>query len=104
MRSDPKVRGPGDIHLPAARELVANVSTEARPEPQQSTLSHLIPPRGMAEGPQEHLRALRKHIQGRTARIGIIGLGYVGLPLASAFVRKGFPVLGFDVDSSKVDM
>jgi UDP-N-acetyl-D-glucosamine dehydrogenase len=41
-------------------------------------------------------------IQARTARVGIIGLGYVGLPLACAFVNSGFPVLGFDVDLTKI--
>jgi UDP-N-acetyl-D-glucosamine dehydrogenase len=38
-----------------------------------------------------------------TATIGVIGLGYVGLPLACTAARKGFPVLGFDIDMMKVD-
>jgi UDP-N-acetyl-D-glucosamine dehydrogenase len=38
----------------------------------------------------------------KTARVGIIGLGYVGLPLARAFAAKGFAVLGLDVDPAKV--
>jgi UDP-N-acetyl-D-glucosamine dehydrogenase len=42
-------------------------------------------------------------ISDRTAVIGIIGMGYVGLPLALTFSEKGFRVLGFDVDSSKID-
>ena len=42
-------------------------------------------------------------IQARTARIGIIGQGYVGLPLALVFAEGGFPVVGFDVDSRKVE-
>jgi UDP-N-acetyl-D-glucosamine dehydrogenase len=37
-----------------------------------------------------------------TTRVGIIGLGYVGLPLASAFAERGFSVLGFDIDTEKV--
>lgn len=37
----------------------------------------------------------------RSARVGVIGLGYVGLPLALVFEEAGFPVLGFDVDSKK---
>lgn len=41
-------------------------------------------------------------IQSRQAIIGIIGLGYVGLPLALAFAEKGFRVKGFDIDSKKV--
>ena len=45
---------------------------------------------------------LRDRVRGRTARVGIIGLGYVGLPLARAFAAAGFRVLGFDVDAAKV--
>ena len=41
-------------------------------------------------------------IQARTAKIGIIGLGYVGLPLALLFNEAGFPVTGFDIDPEKV--
>ncbi|HEX6864017.1 MAG TPA: nucleotide sugar dehydrogenase, partial [Thermoanaerobaculia bacterium] len=47
--------------------------------------------------------SLRGRIEGRTAKVGIIGLGYVGLPLALAFAERGFPVLGFDVDPAKVE-
>src|SRR5271157_4852068 len=39
----------------------------------------------------------------RTAKIGVIGLGYVGLPLALLFSREQFPVTGFDIDSRKVE-
>lgn len=42
-------------------------------------------------------------IGSRQAKVGIIGLGYVGLPLAVEFARAGFDVTGFDVDASKVD-
>jgi UDP-N-acetyl-D-glucosamine dehydrogenase len=45
---------------------------------------------------------LERKIQARTATVGIIGLGYVGLPLVRAFGDAGFPVLGFDVDPAKV--
>ncbi|MDB5307819.1 MAG: nucleotide sugar dehydrogenase [Gemmataceae bacterium] len=45
---------------------------------------------------------LLSRIQARAATVGIIGLGYVGLPLARAFARTGFRVLGFDVDPHKV--
>ncbi|ANM29056.1 UDP-N-acetyl-D-glucosamine dehydrogenase [Acidobacteria bacterium Mor1] len=41
-------------------------------------------------------------IESRKARIGVIGLGYVGLPLAVEFARQGFRVVGIDVDSRKV--
>ena len=46
---------------------------------------------------------LQKKITDHTAVIGIIGLGYVGLPLALAFTEKGFRVIGFDTDPVKVD-
>jgi UDP-N-acetyl-D-glucosamine dehydrogenase len=45
---------------------------------------------------------LRDKIRNRQARIGIIGLGYVGLPLAVEFAKAGFEVTGFDVDVAKV--
>src|SRR4051812_13127884 len=44
---------------------------------------------------------LLDRINGRKANIGVIGLGYVGLPLAVEFARQGFHVYGFDVDESK---
>ena len=45
---------------------------------------------------------LRDKIRNRQAHIGIIGLGYVGLPLAVEFAKAGFEVTGFDVDLAKV--
>ena len=47
-------------------------------------------------------RSLVERLGSKDARIGIIGLGYVGLPLAVEFARAGFHVVGFDVDESKV--
>jgi UDP-N-acetyl-D-glucosamine dehydrogenase len=46
---------------------------------------------------------LRDLIARKEARIGVVGLGYVGLPLCLAFVEQGFRVLGFDVDQTKID-
>ena len=46
---------------------------------------------------------LLSRIKQKTACIGVIGLGYVGLPLVRAFVDKGFAVLGFDTDANKVE-
>jgi UDP-N-acetyl-D-glucosamine dehydrogenase len=43
------------------------------------------------------------HLQARTARIGVIGLGYVGLPLSLLLSEAGFKVTGFDNDAKKVD-
>ena len=46
---------------------------------------------------------LLRRLNDRTATIGIVGLGYVGLPLALRFAEVGYPVVGFDVDGSKVE-
>jgi len=47
------------------------------------------------------LEGLLEAIRTRSARVGVIGLGYVGLPLVLLFEQEGFPVIGFDVDASK---
>lgn len=49
------------------------------------------------------VRQLFSKLEDHSAVVGIVGLGYVGLPLALAFAEAGFPVLGFDVDPEKVD-
>ena len=49
------------------------------------------------------LETLRDRILKKTAKIGVVGLGYVGLPLAVEFARAGFEVIGIDVQQSKVD-
>jgi UDP-N-acetyl-D-glucosamine dehydrogenase len=54
-------------------------------------------------GASESAAALKEKIESRTALVGIIGLGYVGLPLALTCAEKGFSVVGFDVDSAKID-
>jgi UDP-N-acetyl-D-glucosamine dehydrogenase len=46
---------------------------------------------------------LAARIADRTARVGVVGLGYVGLPLAVEFARAGFVTIGIDVDQRKVD-
>ena len=46
---------------------------------------------------------LKTKIKQRQARVGIIGLGYVGLPLALLYSEQKFPVTGFDIDARKVD-
>jgi UDP-N-acetyl-D-glucosamine dehydrogenase len=50
---------------------------------------------------QPHEQSILERIRSKQARIGVIGLGYVGLPLAVEFARRGFDVTGFDVDQSK---
>ena len=67
------------------------------------TVGNVQQPTGSGEG----LRAvdrlpLGEAILDRTAKVGVIGLGYVGLPLIRTFVQAGFRTLGFDVDAEKV--
>lgn len=47
---------------------------------------------------------LIEKIESKKANIGIIGLGYVGLPLAMEFCKAGFTVVGFDIDDKKVEL
>ncbi|MBI2824345.1 MAG: nucleotide sugar dehydrogenase [Planctomycetia bacterium] len=49
------------------------------------------------------MTSLETAIREKTARVGVVGLGYVGLPLIRAFVAAGYRTLGFDVDRQKVD-
>ena len=53
-----------------------------------------------ARGPSSLLEAIQK----KTTRVGVVGLGYVGLPLVRTFVEAGFRTLGFDVDATKVGL
>lgn len=50
----------------------------------------------------DHYTELDQKLENKTAVIGIVGLGYVGLPLIDAFVNAGFGCIGFDVDDRKV--
>ena len=50
------------------------------------------------------LATLAERFRSREATIGIIGLGYVGLPLAGAALKAGFKTIGFDIDAQKADM
>lgn len=45
-----------------------------------------------------------KKIQDKSVRVGIVGLGYVGIPLALEFCEQGIKVLGFDIDEKKVEL
>ena len=47
--------------------------------------------------------SLDTKIKNKTARIGVVGLGYVGLPLAVEYAAKGFETVGIEVDQKKVD-
>lgn len=51
----------------------------------------------------DHCDLLFKSIQNKSCTVGIIGLGYVGLPLIDAYIKAGFSAIGFDVDQKKVN-
>jgi len=63
--------------------------TEPKPAPRQTT--------------DQLADRLRERIDRGTATVAVVGLGYVGLPLVRAIHERGFPVIGFDVDHSKID-
>jgi len=54
-------------------------------------------------GEGSHLGTLKRQIERREYTVGVIGLGYVGLPLVLRFAEAGFAVLGFDIDPDKID-
>ncbi len=56
-----------------------------------------------AELLDDALVAILSKLEARSARVGLVGLGYVGLPLALLFARRGFRTTGFDIDSSKIE-
>jgi UDP-N-acetyl-D-glucosamine dehydrogenase len=51
----------------------------------------------------EELQKIKQGIDAREARIGIVGMGYVGLPLALLFSEERFAITGFDIDARKVE-
>ncbi|MGD9394377.1 MAG: nucleotide sugar dehydrogenase, partial [Dehalococcoidia bacterium] len=50
------------------------------------------------------MEGLKRKLSAKSARVGIIGLGYVGLPLAVAFAEAGLKVLGLDIQQKRVDL
>ena len=60
-------------------------------------MSSTVRPRSSA------LDRLRTRIESHNAKVGVVGLGYVGLPLVLLFCEQRFPVTGFDIDAKKVD-
>jgi UDP-N-acetyl-D-glucosamine dehydrogenase len=49
------------------------------------------------------LETLQSQIDQKQALVGVIDLGYVGLPLLQAFIKAGFRTVGYDIDQAKVD-
>lgn len=50
-----------------------------------------------------HHQALLERLRTKEALIGVVGLGYVGLPLSLTYAENGYQVLGFDIDASKIE-
>jgi len=50
------------------------------------------------------MKNLISKIENKKAKIGVVGLGYVGLPLLLSFAKKGFPVYGLDTNKKKIDL
>jgi UDP-N-acetyl-D-glucosamine dehydrogenase len=75
--------------------IIGIMSNPIPPNPIQPNLSHLVLPR--------IARERLDRLQQRTARIGVIGLGYVGLPLSLLLSDAGFKVTGFDIEARKVE-
>lgn len=55
------------------------------------------------ETSEQTAAGILRRIEEKTYTVGIVGLGYVGLPLIDTFYRKGFPVMGFDIDETKIN-
>jgi len=62
----------------------------------------MTPSPALPAPPRANTLAWEERIEKRLVRVGIIGLGYVGLPLSMVFTRAGFPVCGFDTDELKI--
>src|SRR5712692_8436785 len=75
---------------------------DATCDPANQLMSYTTTTRQRVNPMADRFSKLLAKIEAKTAPVAIIGLGYVGLPLASAFARNGVPVLGFDVDAVKV--
>ncbi|HZQ24298.1 MAG TPA: nucleotide sugar dehydrogenase [Terriglobales bacterium] len=58
---------------------------------------------GTSSLPNTRISEFKNKVETRHAKVGIIGLGYVGLPLALLYVDQKFPVTGFDIDQRKVE-
>jgi UDP-N-acetyl-D-glucosamine dehydrogenase len=58
---------------------------------------------GTATATSSPAEELRRKIESRTACVGVIGLGYVGLPMTLTMAEKGYSVVGFDIDPSKIE-
>jgi UDP-N-acetyl-D-glucosamine dehydrogenase len=83
----------------------AKSKTTPRPLPSTSLGQALEKEGGSTNGQLPmtgHAAALESKLRNKTANIGVVGLGYVGLPLAIEFAKKGFHAVGIDLDKTKI--
>lgn len=76
--------------------------TSVRNQPAEDSTSGAV--RGRRPRHSPAATRLLHALQQKTAKVGVIGLGYVGLPLANLFHTKGFRVIGYDIDPRKVEL
>src|SRR4029077_16119856 len=88
---------------PEAAQPVAPRQTYAARKPRACPGGFAVSVDSVAGSRNPHYAALRTSIEARTARVGVVGLGYVGLPLAVEFARAGFVTTGIDLDPRKID-
>jgi UDP-N-acetyl-D-glucosamine dehydrogenase len=89
----------------ATIERPARTATTARPaRPAKTAKTAKVAKAAKSKTRQDPGAALRRRLAAGSASVGVIGLGYIGLPLAMAFAESGSSVLGFDVDAQKVAM
>lgn len=82
---------------PQRDSAAASPSSAAAPTPAEPSVRLRVVP-----GEDHHAKLLQA-IEEKKAVVGVIGLGYVGLPLIDAFISSGFRTLGFDVDPAKIE-
>ena len=66
-------------------------------------MNSMTRPPGTGPTPEAMAEAFEARAESRELVIGILGLGYVGLPLAEGFLGKGFHVLAYDPDAAKIE-
>src|SRR5947207_15039993 len=86
----------------APRETVGAADTHWRPATRLATVAApMASPRRSAKT-RPVAQSLEQRLENHTARLAVIGLGYVGLPLAVEMAQAGFEVVGIDIDEKRV--
>src|SRR6185369_10481601 len=102
------IRGPGTAACETTRSSdsahsqIAGLRNRARPVARSGALGHTLGRRSASPRAELPMTSLLQKIETRSARVVVLGIGYVGLPLAVEFARAGFRTTGLDVDSEKV--